>query len=285
MLHEVIPIMDILNRKMEAMTNDTTLPNIIRRAVQRGIMVLDKYYALTDESIIGKTAMCMYLCFFDFTFVLIHIIVLHPKYRKRWFACAEWEDEWIDTAVGAARKVWRKHYKPLVKQTLAAPMDVDDNFAELDAPVNQGNHDPFEDFIAGAMSDEDPITHWTHLAAKPGSPITTLIQALAQMALDFLSAPATSTDVERLFSHSGLVVAKRRHNLTADNIRQSTTLGNWLSVGIVPTGAIAKVLNTTYGKKVDDASGSEWSDSEDEAGTGGGGGGGGGDDGSGAMKV
>ncbi len=222
------------------------------------------------------------ICFSDL------LIVLHPKYRKCWFDRAEWEDEWVDTAVSSARKVWKKHYKPLVKKSAgssSSSIDVDDDFAELDAPVDQGIHDPFEDFIAGAMSNEDPIAHWSHLAAKPGSPITTLTQALAQMALDFLSAPATSTDVERLFSHSGLVVAKRHHNLTAENIRQSTTLGNWLSVNIVPTDEIAKALNTRYGKKVDNASGSEWSDSEDEAGTGGGGGGGGGDNGGGAIKV
>ncbi|KAJ3764919.1 hypothetical protein FB446DRAFT_607248, partial [Lentinula raphanica] len=50
------------------------------------------------------------------------------------------------------------------------------------------------------------------------------------MALDFLSAPATSTDVERLFSHAGLVVAKRCYNLSPSHIRESTILNNWLKV-------------------------------------------------------
>lgn len=137
--------------------------------------------------------------------------MLHPKYRKQWFDRAQWNDTWVDTAVRAASKVWKRHYKMLVKdvsvpsQTSGLANDV---FASLDAPATNVNHDPFDDFINGPPSNDDPIEYWSALLAKPGATKFTLIQALAQMALDFLGAPATSTDVERLFSHSGLVCAK-----------------------------------------------------------------------------
>lgn len=80
------------------------------------------------------------------------------------------------------------------------------------------------------------------------------------MALDFLGAPATSTDVEHLFSHLGLVCAKRHHNLNAENIKISTTLGNWTWAGLVPLKKTQEVLNTKYGKR--EVPEDQWSDSE-----------------------
>lgn len=72
------------------------------------------------------------------------------------------------------------------------------------------------------------------------------------MGLDFLTAPglffllsflffysftifkATSTDVERLFSHGGLQIPKRRHNLAFDTLRCLMVLRSWFEAGLVP---------------------------------------------------
>lgn len=51
--------------------------------------------------------------------------------------------------------------------------------------------------------------------------------------------PATSTDVERLFSHGGLQVAKRRHNLAFETLRCLMVLRSWFTTGLVP---VEKVL-------------------------------------------
>jgi hypothetical protein len=50
-------MMDIVNGTLEKQYNNSTLPSVIRRAIQKGIIVLDKYYSTTDESIMWKTAM------------------------------------------------------------------------------------------------------------------------------------------------------------------------------------------------------------------------------------
>lgn len=199
------------------------------------------------------------------------LLVLHPKYRRHWFQGAEWPADWVDTAVSEARRIWNESYKPtVVVPTKSVPRrQAMDEFAILDAPVAQNNRDPFDDFINGVQSNEDPILYWSALLPPPKSKPTTLYQALACMALDFLAAPAASTDVERLFSHSGLVVAKRRYNLTAEHIRQSTVLGNWLGIAnLVPIKAITRCLDKRAGKaKVVDPEVSEWTDYEvdDEA--------------------
>lgn len=63
------------------------------------------------------------------------------------------------------------------------------------------------------------------------------------MALDFLSAPAASTDVERAFSCGGLTVSKRRHSLNDESTRAATVLSSWaMAGGIIPEGKILEVF-------------------------------------------
>lgn len=174
------------------------------------------------------------------------LLVFHPKYHCHWFQGAQWPAAWVDTAVSEAQDIWSEKYKPtvVVPTKKSVPDCPKDEFAVLDAPVAHTDCDPFDDFINGPQSNEDPIFYWLASLPLPKSKPTMLNQALAHMALDFLAAPAASTDVERLFSHSGLVVAKCRYNLTAEHIRQSTVLGNWLSIpDLAPVKAISKCLD------------------------------------------
>ncbi|KAF9027983.1 hypothetical protein BDP27DRAFT_1191828, partial [Rhodocollybia butyracea] len=64
------------------------------------IMVLDKYYSLTDESIMWKTAM-----------------LLHPHFREKQFHNAKWEGSWVDSAVKEPHWVWKDSYQTLVTTT------------------------------------------------------------------------------------------------------------------------------------------------------------------------
>jgi hypothetical protein len=81
----------------------------------------------------------------------------------------------------------------------------------------------------------DPIAWWTAMEAA-GHP-------LSRMSLDFMSAlgmcctslhmpvlkypVATSTDIERAFSHGSLTVSKMCHSLSDESVRAATVLGSW----------------------------------------------------------
>ncbi|PBK81605.1 hypothetical protein ARMGADRAFT_857341, partial [Armillaria gallica] len=68
--------------------------------------------------------------------------------------------------------------------------------------------------------------------------------ALARMALDFLSAPAASTDVEQVFSHGGLVINKWCHNLSAESTCANVILNSWDKVdGLIPKKILVKRFN------------------------------------------
>jgi hypothetical protein len=57
LVHEVIPIFDVLTRTLDKHVADVTLPPAIRVAAARGRTMLNKYYSLTDDSIVYRIAM------------------------------------------------------------------------------------------------------------------------------------------------------------------------------------------------------------------------------------
>lgn len=112
--------------------------------------------------------------------------------------------------------------------------------------------DALEDYLATPPIPgiTDPIMYWNHRLEGSNCP-------LAQMALDYLSAPgmspahfisifsnfaifvlATSTDVERAFSRGGLTVSKLRHSLSDTSTQAATVLGSWCDKGLVPVDEI-----------------------------------------------
>jgi hypothetical protein len=53
------------------------------------------------------------------------------------------------------------------------------------------------------------------------------------MALDYLTIPATSTDVERLFSQGRLLLTHVRSRLSAQSTRALLCLGSWSLLNLV----------------------------------------------------
>jgi len=60
LIHEVIPIFDILSRILDDFVNDNEKFPAVRAAARRGHAMLNKYYGITDESIMYRIAICMF---------------------------------------------------------------------------------------------------------------------------------------------------------------------------------------------------------------------------------
>ncbi|KAF5319133.1 hypothetical protein D9758_018622 [Tetrapyrgos nigripes] len=56
---------------------------------------------------------------------------------------------------------------------------------------------------------------------------------LYRMALDYLTIPATSTDVERVFSRGRFLLPYVRNRLSADSTRALICLGQWSLMGLI----------------------------------------------------
>ncbi|KAK7693995.1 hypothetical protein QCA50_003571 [Cerrena zonata] len=165
----------------------------------------------------------------------------------------EWERAWINTAEEILREQWEQHYRPATRTVANTPSNTSaslDNSTEASSTrKNRHYHEDVDSF--GISTDGDLITEYLEspILSSCADPIMYWSSQLAggdpraQFALDFLSAPAASTDVERAFSHGGLTVSKRRHALTHHSTRAATVLGSWAAIpGLLPEDTIVSDL-------------------------------------------
>ncbi|KAL1940908.1 hypothetical protein VTO73DRAFT_7544 [Trametes versicolor] len=266
LVHEVIPYIDLLTDHVDDVDKDTQLAPAVRAAAKRGRAILDKYYSYTDDSVIYRIAM-----------------ILNPRYKREYFHLREWPTEWVNEAVKIARDEWQTYYKPKPAAHPPAPRPAGRRSAQgsvdstssasnqASAPSTSGgqrifasisragragaNIDAFEAYLEEPPSSsvDDPLAHWEIVLASASatdSPRAVERQALARMALDFLSIPAASTDAERAFSRGGLTVSKYRHSLTDESVRASTLLGSWANIPeLVPEGDTIAKLKSISRKK------------------------------------
>jgi hypothetical protein len=57
LVHEVIPVIDLLTNRLEDVSNDAKYLPSIRGGAAKGLAVLNKYYLKTDESVMYRCAM------------------------------------------------------------------------------------------------------------------------------------------------------------------------------------------------------------------------------------
>jgi len=60
LIHQVIPIIDYVHAELDNVINDYSKLAIVRHAAQNAVMVIDKYYACTNESVMYRVAICMF---------------------------------------------------------------------------------------------------------------------------------------------------------------------------------------------------------------------------------
>ena len=106
-------------------------------------------------------------------------------------------------------------------------------------PTSTDDRDEHGDRLAQAGHPEDvqctdPVAYWR---AKVNG---TQYPRLARMALDLMTAPPMSSEPERIFSLTGLLLTPNRAQLQFDIIGASIAVGSWDKEGIIVD------LNWTY---------------------------------------
>ncbi|SJK96756.1 uncharacterized protein ARMOST_00001 [Armillaria ostoyae] len=186
LIHQVIPMFDEMISQLEDIIMDHKLFPGVRAAAIRARAVLCKYYSKTDDSYMYRMALMM-----------------HPAYKIEYFHEQNWEPEWVDRCFEIVREVWNKHYKPTIS-VINSDNQASAKSSSKDLPdllkKRRRNHtdtDVLEKYLRDPIIEDldDPLHYWTSLldpcdrAGKVSS--ITPKGALAQMALDFLSAPGT----------------------------------------------------------------------------------------------
>ncbi|KAF5356677.1 hypothetical protein D9758_013731 [Tetrapyrgos nigripes] len=229
-LATVVPVLDEIDRKFTEWALNTTLDPAIRAAVSLAKKTLNKYYGKFDYSEVYRVAM-----------------VLHPRHKLNYFKTAEWPESWKNMALEIVRDVYERDYKSKMTVENDA-MDVD----EPETPVKPSKRNQFDDLPAlkaprpDDLSDEldrylksdvekvKDVVEWWH-GRKKSYPV------LHRMALDYLTIPATSTDVERIFSRGRFLLPYICNRLSAETTRALMCLSQWSLLGLIDDNDVVEV--------------------------------------------
>jgi hAT family C-terminal dimerisation region len=142
--------------------------------------------------------------------------------------------EWKEPLYKSVKKIWEAEYKdstPLLQistgNDTTKEMDpLEAYLADTDAPIIS-NEDPFDAFIAGPRTviDNDHLLTWWNDPTNPW-------YQLRPMALDLLSIPAMSSEIERAFSSARLLLTAQRQRLSDGTIEEAELLRHWWQQGI-----------------------------------------------------
>jgi hypothetical protein len=172
----VIPAMDRLTSGLDPQTKEK-YPAVIVAALKLARKKLDQYYSLTDSSVVYRIAM-----------------VLHPRMKLEYFKQADWEADWIEQAESLVCDEYVSSYQAKLGSMPAAPAvtsEYSNNFTDFSnlSVTTVPHSNELDDYLRLTIENvKDPLLWWHNNRF--------VYPTLHRMALNYLSAPATSTAVE-----------------------------------------------------------------------------------------
>ncbi|KAE8262781.1 hypothetical protein A4X09_0g7388 [Tilletia walkeri] len=230
---DVLGMFESLDSHYRKFETRSDIGEVWREAARRAGSVCAQYYGLADASD------AYYLA-----------VILHPNLRTTFMRAMKWEDSWIDKAVEVLRTTYEASYRMERDATQPEPQSSADkedaDTQEMDYMEEQLNRiaeahkaetappDPVEEWISGYIAASggknlDPLAWWWAEHRRGNERL-----GLTRLALDVFSCPATSVDVERLFSKAGQHITPLRHRLKALKLQQLVTVGAWFREDWVP---------------------------------------------------
>ena len=216
----ILPIMEFLLEIFEDGRHKHEENGFLGPCCQSGWNKLEKYYNKTGES-------CAYVA----------AVVLCPTKKWEFFEKGlDWRASWLRDARRAVRKMWEDEYKqagndlPPMRSQSQPEGKTENRFktwARQHAKVPEVI-DEYERYCREPVMEMDldeifdPREWWqetTQIKVYPN---------LSKMALDLLSIPAMSAEVERLFSSCKITITDRRNRIGIDAVEAIECLKSWL---------------------------------------------------------
>ena len=230
-LAAVIPGMDIIDKEFSSYIRDRDLTPAIHAAVSLAKQTLNKYYSLSDSSEVSHIAM-----------------ILHPHHKLTYFKNAHWEKDWIKTAESLLHEEFNRSYTSVEHTSDSVDSDAEivekpamgkttNLFAQLDVfapPKSSDLHSEIDRYLAMDVEKAEDVLKWWHDRHV-------VYPCLSRMALDYLSIPPTSIDVEWLFSHGWLVLSHVRSCLSVNTTRALLCLGAWSLLNLIKTEDVKQI--------------------------------------------
>ncbi|KAE8244983.1 hypothetical protein A4X13_0g6142 [Tilletia indica] len=241
---DVVGTFEELDAHFRSVEEDEDQPMAWREAARRAGAVCATYYGLSDASKIYYLA-----------------VLLHPNLRTKFMRLMKWERSWITKAEDTLKEVCEERYR--ITETEVESQAQSQEPEETDGTTSKKKKKKPESFVErqlalaeeeAALPAPDIIAEWCKgsIPLVKGKMVDALSWwwdqkriganhgGLTDLALDVFSAPATSVDVERLFSRAGHHITPLRHRLTAIKLGHIVTVGAWYREEWVPEDLLAE---------------------------------------------
>jgi hAT family C-terminal dimerisation region/BED zinc finger len=168
--------------------------------------ILSKYYSKTDSRLYSCVTFC------------------DPRLRGYYWLDAKYENDWIEKAKSQVREVYTAKYalhSHTVTQLSGDRVEKGDSVQRAMRKRTHSNMNELSLYEDGypAPIGADPLAWWKlHETEFPG---------IARMSLDMLAIPATTANVERVFSKAKLILTDGRSLLDADVAGKIASMGSW----------------------------------------------------------
>lgn len=251
LMHQTFSVINKLHSGLNDLCCNDALHITVRHAAKLATTVLDKYYELTDKTLVPCVAM-----------------IMHPSKKDKFMDWAKWLQDWRDNTFDLGRGIWNKDYKgspvevehvPSAQPPAPAPAPalprrtsgcrrLFDESSEEDTPT-AGTEDAYKRYIREpalpCLLNNDVIGYWERVHLLGGDQAR-----LVQMALDYLSCPATSVDCERAFSAAGGTITALRNRLSEQSAAASLLIAAWEPIpGVIACEEFRKKLNDGWNGK------------------------------------
>lgn len=224
-VEKVLPTMEFLLEFLEPLSKSNDI--FLQECALASWKKLRKYYNATDRAP-----------------AFISAIVMCPQYKWKYFKDCGWLPAWISTAEKKVQQLWKIQYKGLELPVLGEDSEVIEQSQDLYENSRRtensffewqrqkftiptlSSQDEYEQYISTPVlptpKDFDPIQWWQEATQRANYP------RLSKMALDLLSIPAMSAEVERLFSSANITITDRRNRIGVDAVEAIECLKSWL---------------------------------------------------------
>ena len=121
MIYEVIPMLEQLEHSMTCVREATQEPNIICIAAEAALLMIGKYYALTDENEVYRIAIGRFFSLIDFSHGLMLPEAMCPEKKVDWFdKNPDWRPEDRAEARWIVQNHWEESYSSVSQPTIPA---------------------------------------------------------------------------------------------------------------------------------------------------------------------
>ncbi|KAG9119566.1 hypothetical protein FRC07_005355, partial [Ceratobasidium sp. 392] len=238
-IHEVFPAFVTLRYRLRLMRDDTdrVLHPALRIGAQAALTTLDKYMTIMEGSNVYwmATALC-------------------PWYKMDWFI----RNEYLPNRLRNITQMIQRHIAQTIPPNATSSAETIPHIPTPTQPTSRWMCSPAQSTISpsstpvadsvSAYLNSPPISkesvlqmggilHYWVREKERGSPV-------ARVALDILTAPASSVDAERAFSGGRMAVNYRQHRMSLSTFRAKMALGSWYGTPLLPNiDEVEHILN------------------------------------------